>query len=167
MIFVGSYGHHVWGDKATSDDPSLIASFTDHPLYAPGMSTDDFMLKYTKHRRKREILAFNELVPHLKVAKGRLRLMTVVAKQDLWWPERRRVHEFYRAELDPMLDQVAKHCGTGAFRHELISASMALRNFTSPAGEQLKLTTSGYDQPLRLTNLKYFLEQLTSLLQEE
>jgi hypothetical protein len=86
IIHVVAWGHHSFGEL----------SYTQHRLYQPGMSADEFVAVYTAERRDRELAVLRKLEPHLAIANQKKTVMiTIVSKQDLWWNQRNQVKDHY------------------------------------------------------------------------
>jgi hypothetical protein len=139
-------------------------SFKEHRLFEEHMSQDDFMQAYLLDRQNRELELLDEIVPPLKVTKGRIWVLTLVNKQDLWWAERNSVQQHYvHGEYHDRIESVLSHKGNENFRHDYLSASLVVSNFRTESGETLALTAAGYDQAVRLANLDNFLTAVDQL----
>jgi hypothetical protein len=105
-----------------------------------------------------------QLTPHVVSSPGKLWFLTLVAKQDLWWPERTTVEDHYRngdhgAEIDKMTGQK----GHQMFRHEFALTSLVISNFETGTGERLRPNTEGYDHREHVRSLRRLFEIIEAL----
>lgn len=142
--------------------------YRDHRLYQAGMSTEDFMAAFLADMRRLELDGLREIAPHLKTAPGRLWMVTLVTKQDLWWADRETVRRYYtEGEYNALIEDVARARGDDNFRHDYLSASLVLTNFRTDQGEILASTVAGYDQGIRLANLNRLFDAVIALVSGE
>ena len=92
------YGYHTLGQ----------ISYKDHRLYRG--DKDDLVKAYLEDRRAEELAVLRQLAPHARLSRGKFWILTLVAKQDLWWPQRAEVEKHYRegeygAEIQRLLSQ--------------------------------------------------------------
>ena len=133
-------------------------------IYRPGMTKDAFMKAFLPEMRSEEIVAFKKLLPHFEAAPGRLRLITLVTKQDLWWDNRKRVEEHYmNGEYGNLVSGLARYRGTH-FDHSFVSCALNVLNFSTRDGQVLSKTTAGYDSTLWIANYNLVIEAIRSLL---
>ncbi len=91
-------------------------------------------------------------------------VLTLVTKQDLWWPDRALVESHYRSgEYRTLMHGVTEAVGKSNFRHELIFSSLVISNFTTGLGELLASTVAGYDQNLQAESLRRLWETIDAL----
>lgn len=74
IINVVSWGYHSFG-----------LSYLDTKY--PSTSEADFMAAYLPDRREAEIEIIKALTPRISDIKGKVQMITLVTKQDLWWSE--------------------------------------------------------------------------------
>lgn len=95
-------------------------------------------------------------------------MLTLVSKQDLWWPQRQEVEKHYRegpyrTELQKLVELV----NARQFRHETAFASLVINNFTSGIDEhhpeRLCPNAEGYDHPLQIQSLRHLFEVVDAL----
>jgi GTPase SAR1 family protein len=136
-----------------------------HEFYQSGMALEEFVIKYVEEQKKREIEVLKKLIPPLAITKSqKIAMLTIVTKQDLWWPQRREIQSHYeQGEYAQLIHQVTQEKGKQNFIHEYASASLVIENFNSGAKELLVTNTAGYDQPLRLVNFKNMLHRIEAL----
>ena len=157
IINVVSWGYHSFG----------AFSYKQSPLYQSGMTILEFLEIYTEERRKREIQVLKAIVPHLSVAdskKRKILLITLVTKQDLWWNDRLKIQDYYqKGEYEKQIQAISNKLGSSNFTHEYCSTSLVVENFVSGTNELLLPTTQGYDERLKFSNLRNFLNIIESL----
>ena len=143
VINVVAWGHHASGLERTQ-----------HRIYKQGQTDDEFRAAYMTDSREEEVKALKEIEPHLKATPGKLRMITLVTKQDLWWNTRKEVENHYRSgEYAKIIDEIEKHKGKANFSHEYASCALVEQNLRMADGFELALTTQGYDDALRVSNL--------------
>src|SRR5207247_5327479 len=86
IVFVGAYGYHSMG--------VIIGGWKKHKLYKGNKAR--FLKAYEKDRRFEELKVLRELAPHILACPARMWMLTLVNKQDLWWPEHEKAERFYR-----------------------------------------------------------------------
>ena len=122
VILVSANGYH-------SIAPN---SYKDHPLYAG--NKDAFMDALLTQSRAEEAVIVQRLVPHLMATNGKVWLLSVVAKEDLWFPERASVEQRLGAEFAALTEAVGKAKGAANFRHEAVAVSLLISNFVTNDG---------------------------------
>lgn len=156
VINVVSWGYHSSGIEHTR-----------HELYDPALTPEANLKAVLDHNRQEEISALRNLVPHLQAARGKIWMITLVTKQDLWSGQRHDVERHYKeGEYQDLLDEILGEKGTEGFRHTYFSVSLVPQNLITTDGTILAITTAGYDQPLRIQNLSDFLAGLSELLHQ-
>ncbi|MDQ2730926.1 MAG: hypothetical protein M3Y56_04650 [Armatimonadota bacterium] len=154
VINVVSWGYHAIG----------LRSYRDTKYFAEGMEEAAFFEQYAEDRRKVEIDFMRELVPRLKDAPGKLWMVTVVTKQDLWWPNRTEVLPFYEnGEYNEFIEEIRRNRGESSFPHFYVPASLLIGNFRTEAGELLAPNSSGYDQQLQMASVQKLMNKLDGL----
>ena len=157
VISVVCYGYH-----------SLAAvEYHKHKLYKKGITKEKFMDAYLRDRQEEEIKVFKDLMPQLKTAPGRLRLITLVTKQDLWWNDRYAVRDHYeKNEYSQLLSELKTHRGGAHFDHVYVSCALNILNFATYDGEVLKENTAGYDSSLWITNYNKVIESIRGIVEK-
>jgi hypothetical protein len=156
IIHVVSWGYHSFGE----------ISYTNHRLYQPGMTVEEFVEEYTKERRRRELDVLEHIAPQLSIADSKKTIMiTLVNKQDLWWQNRQLVKDYYmNGDYERVIQKIQNQRGAANFIHEYRSVSLVMENFVSGANELLVATTGGYDDRIKFANLEYLLGTIETLL---
>jgi energy-coupling factor transporter ATP-binding protein EcfA2 len=157
IINVVSWGYHSFGEL----------SYQQSSLYKSGITNQEFLKVYTEEHRQEELQALTKIIPHLSVAdskKRKILLITLVTKQDLWWNDRLKIQVYYqKGEYEKQIQAISNKLGSSNFTHEYCSTSLVVENFVSGTNELLLPTTQGYDERLKFTNLRKFLNIIESL----
>jgi hypothetical protein len=155
IINVVSYGYHSFG----------TLSYQEDPRYQSGMTANQFTNIYVENRRIREIEALQAIESSIKLAKGRkIMMLTLVTKQDLWWPSRAKVQDYYQnGEYNQVVNNIQLKRGTDWFQHEYASASLSIENFVSGIEEFLWPNSEGYDERLKISNIYKLFNIISSL----
>lgn len=152
IILLAAYGYHTLGRSSYKDDR----------LYAG--NKEEFIKVFLAEKRTDEIAVLRQLAPHLKLNRKRLWLLTLVAKQDLWWLKRSEVEKHYRdGEYGSEIRQILLQLNQQRFRHEFVFASLVIRNFVTGMGEKLKPNAEGYDHLLQVASLRHLIETVDAL----
>jgi hypothetical protein len=156
---VGVVNVVCWGYHSTQlEQPRLR-------IYRSGMPIEEFRDAYLAAMRAEELEALDSIIPHLSVAPGKLWMITLVTKQDLWWPQRNEVQDHYlRGEYAKRLEPVIRGKGETNFSHHLFSAALLKQNLVTGDGVCIAETAAGYDDPLRAANLNSFARGLNGLI---
>jgi hypothetical protein len=152
VVLLVSYGYHSLGRT----------SYKRHRLYKG--DDEAFLRDYLADRRKDELAVLERISPHLRAAPESVWLLTVVTKQDLWWPERDAVEPHYRAgRFGAAVEEIRQTRGAKNFRQELVLASLTISNFQTGEKELLKENTAGYDSQRQIQSLHQLLQTLDAL----
>jgi hypothetical protein len=153
VILLAAYGHN-----------SFMTSYKLHELY--GKNKERFVEDYCSAQRVEELAVLRQLAPHMMTSGGKLWMLTLVAKQDLWQPKHGEVEKHYRdGEYSAEIQKVVGQRGARQFRHELVFVSLVISNFLSGTGEPLKPNAAGYDQKMQVESLRRLFETLDALRQ--
>lgn len=152
IILVVANGYHMIGHR----------SFKTHPLFQGRQ--DEFFAKYLKEARLDEIAVVNRIAAALRLGTGKLWMLTVVAKEDLWWPDRQNVANFYATGdyADP-LTNLTRARGERQTRHEIIPVSLVISNLVTGQGEVLAKNVEGYDHQQQVKSIRRLFELLDAL----
>lgn len=136
-------------------------SYTELSDYKPGMTVSAFAEKYAELQRAQEIETLDAVASQLALAPGRLSLITVVLKQDLWWNDRRQVRAFYETGgYAEIVAGIRSRLGEQNFSHRTTSASLVMRNLVDGDGNVLRPTNAGYDEKIKLRHEHELLRML-------
>jgi len=98
------------------------------------------------------------------VSSGITITLTIVTKQDLWWPERNEVESHYTTgKYNSIIHGIRAQKGNENFSHEYLSLSNLINNFRI-GSKVYKETTQGYDQLLQLRNLENVLIRVEEMI---
>lgn len=137
-------------------------AYTMLPQHRPSMSPEETILAFAAHQREHDELEPLRRLAKLRPMPKRLRIVTVVGKQDLWWRWRAQVREHY--EAGPYHEAIeALRLGLDAthLHHTIWSASMVIKNMVDGEGALLLPTSEGYDEPRRAWHEMRLLEILS------
>ncbi len=156
VIVVNAFGYHTLANL----------SYKEHPLY--DHTKESFLTAYLEACRRDELTVLKRIVGPLTTAPGRMWLLSVVAKEDLWDSDTQLASRFYtEGEYANLLDTVSRTKGAVNFRHELVKASLVISNFETSKGEILRKNTEGYDHRHCVGSLRLLLEAINSLREWE
>ncbi len=153
VILLTAYGYHTLGE---------VESYKQQAVFTGSKS--DFLKAYLADCRAEELRILRQLGPYLQACRRSLWLLTLVAKQDLWWADRRTVERHYAAEYADEVRKVTEVKGGLTFRHETVYASLVISNFASGDGERLKANTAGYDQQAQVESVRRLVETVAALM---
>jgi len=141
---------------------SSLDSYKTHKLYKG--SLPQFLDAMREAERADELEVLKRLLPAFQLAKGKLWLLTVVVKQDLWWPEKDDVERHYRdgPYRDRLIAEAAK-LPAATFRHEMVFTSLTISNFRTAKNELLVPNAKGYDQLEQVRSLRKLFETVDAL----
>lgn len=156
--FVGIINVVAWGCHSIE----RLASYEEHGIYknwrsqypnAGHLSVSEFATMYLDLRRGEELEALEYIKPYIEASEGKVWMLTIVAKQDLWWDERYIVQNYYQnGEYDNIISSIVRKRGAANFFHEYVSASFKWQNLATDR-EILKATCAGYDEGIQRANL--------------
>jgi hypothetical protein len=151
IILVSAFGFHSLGDR----------SYKGHRLYKG--KKDAFLQALLKANRRDEIGVLSQLEPHITVNPRRLWFISLIAKQDLWWPNHTEVEKHYRESAYGTAIRRVLRQRAAAIRHEFVFASLLINNFATKANELLKPNSQGYDFGLQIKSLRQLFEAVDAL----
>lgn len=152
VINVVSYGYH-----ATPLSMSELRGKEDSvPVPFP---------RYLGDCRQLELELLREVAKLLRRHTKPFWMITLVSKQDLWWPERKNVERHYcGGEYSQVIEEIRKsHHATG-FQHEFFSAAVHSQNFYQEDGKLLQPTAAGYDDVIKYSHQKMLLEVVEKMI---
>ncbi len=152
VIVVAAFGCHTLSGLG----------YKSHPLYAGNKERCLEAFRTAKLEDERKVLDY--LRPALEDAPGKLWLLTVAVKQDLWWDRRPEAEATYLsgAWADALCEVGGKRGGK-AFRHETAFVSLVPANLEDPEGEVLFRTAAGYDMSKQADSVNALLGKLGAL----
>lgn len=134
-----------------------------HRSYTAGMTLKQFALAQAEEARNEELAVVQSLAQHLMLT-PKLWMITLVAKQDLWWNERQKVRSYYEnGPYNDAIQAISAQVGAANFRHEILSASLARCNRVDSDGTILQKVVAGYDDGVQTANLRQLLDTIVKL----
>jgi len=131
-------------------------------------SKDEFVTAYLAACRDDELAVLERVATAIQLAPAKVWLLSVVAKEDLWWADREQVGTFYgRDRCAELITRVTSARGAARFRHELIRTSLVINNFRSGEGETLAKNTAGYDHQQQAESVRRLFEAINALREWE
>jgi len=156
VIFVGANGYHTLARQ----------SYKAHALYKGDKAA--FLAAYLQANRAEELAVVNRVASAVRTAGRKTWLLSVITKEDLWWPDRQAVEAHYNTgEYAGVIASVASAVGQMNFRHEIVSAALVISNFLSGEGEPLARNVEGYDHRKQVESLRRLFEVLNALREWE
>ncbi|MGV2101264.1 hypothetical protein [Rhizobium sp. 21-4511-3d] len=128
------------------------------PEFSTGLTSDNIN-SYRSRRLADEQKALDEIVAHADLFKTKIKFITLVTKQDLWWPDRMAVRQHYQSEALPYQAAISKLrglLGANNFSHEIWSVSYGHFNHRTIDNHQIFSTAAGYDDNIQNSHLKRF-----------
>lgn len=153
VIFLAAYGYHSLG----------LIRWEEHPLAKKHKTRDEFLAAYLRRQRDEELSVLKEIAPSVRDRKGKLWMMTLVGKEDLWHEDPKVPKHYRTGAYGKQIRELEEVKGHGAFKHEPVFASLVISNFTSSAGQTLAPNRAGYDRTLQVKSLRRFIEVLDQL----
>jgi len=152
VVNIVSWGYHAFEDHSYKET-QYYRKLREHTNKE--ISKEQFLSEFLKRGREEDIVIIKELTPRLIDIKKDFWMVTLVTKQDLWWKERVEVHKHYtEGEYHTYITNITNHRRAPRFKHEYLSASLAMNNFTTPSGEIMIPVSEGYDQNIQKTHLR-------------
>ena len=157
IVQIAAYGYHSIGNISYKKD-----GVYDKPRHEDNI--EQFVSDFSETKRRDEVNVLKGLLPHIETASCKMWFLTVVTKQDLWWPFRKDVEGFYSTgEFGQQLQQLYEKKNRQTFRHEKVFGSLVIRNFETGFGELLQKNTAGYDHPMQVASVRQLIETLDAL----
>lgn len=124
--------------------------WTQLGTYREGLDARATFEAFAEQQRALELEPLERLL-HVEPHEGRVRLVTVVSKQDLWWRWRDRVRTHYdQGAYGEAIRRLEHQRGAGNVHHTLWSAAPIIKNLRDGDGSILLPCSEGFDEPLRL-----------------
>jgi energy-coupling factor transporter ATP-binding protein EcfA2 len=137
VVVICAYGYHSLGDYLNPQS---------HRLYQKD-APDKFLESFLAEGRAEEIKVVEHVAGSIAANQHPCWLLTLVAKQDLWWDQREAVEAHYReGNYGKKIAELQQKLNPKQFRHECVFTSQVIRNFESKDGQLIAKVASGYDQ---------------------
>jgi hypothetical protein len=155
VIVVSAYGYH-----------SRIGRYQDHALYQNNKET--FRANYLVSCRNTEIESLKILKQSILTNTKKCWLLSVIAKEDLWYSEKKQVEEWYLTDrYGSLIQSLMGQNGTRRLRVETVAVSLLIHNFRAENGEIVAKNVAGYDQRLQIDSIQRLLELIAGLVEWE
>jgi hypothetical protein len=153
IIYVTAYGFH-----------NLSTSFKNYEKAQKVTFHKDI---YLNKQRSYEIELLQKLIQPLKQSCKDIWMLSLTTKQDLWFPDRDEVYNFYRHEggYKSAIDEI-KGCRGNKFSHEYAFLSVVSRKFIDSEDNVIQTFSGDYDAKDRQKSLLDFLSTLEILLKK-
>jgi hypothetical protein len=154
IVLTVAFGHHSFS----------TISYKHHELYRG--NKDQFLADFLEASRAEEIRVLDYLRPALESLSGKLWVLVLVTKQDLWWSSRDEVRAFYADANGPWRTRFAAiEEANQSLKLRILTeyTSLVISNFVTDEGETLKKNVEGYDQQLQVDSQRRLLEALDGL----
>lgn len=154
VILVVDYGYHAIESERKKD----------HRLYERG-NAEAFLDTLLAAHRQEEIALLDKLLPVLKAVTGKLWVLVVVLKQDLWVADQADVVRFYQdGDWGTRMNEVRKALDGKPFYLHTAYSCLHIQNYTTGGGaEVLKRNTAGYDAARQRKSLAALFEAFDAL----
>jgi signal recognition particle receptor subunit beta len=121
--------------------------------------------EYLRRERRKELDQIRALLERLKGVQCRVKLLTIVNKQDLWWRTRVKVVNHYsKGAYSRPISNFANSRPKGSFTHSIKAVSLCPINLRTTDGEVLAETCSGYDLEIREIYFGHLLAELKQIV---
>ncbi len=160
VILVNSWGYHALG----------AISYKEHVLWEANPAKREFLAKFLEHCRQDEIEILRRVGENIKKSPGKVWLLSLVTKEDLWWNKRSEVLDHYQAETGGYGSAVAEiqsAKGNRDFRAEFQSTSLVISCFRTGLDEELAKNLAGYGQPEQSASFQRLFRCLEGLIEWE
>jgi hypothetical protein len=127
-----------------------------------GASRNELLERFLEERRNAETQRLQFLLSQLEGIGRPLWMVTLVTKQDLWWPDSEKVHAHYSdGEYGKAIngfERLMKQRKLG-FSHHFVSVSQTHQNYETKVEGDLVLTAAGYTLKRHLESLSNAIER--------
>ena len=157
VVLFNAFGHHSIG----------VPSYRLTRVYrnaGRNLSPAEFSEVFAETRRAQELDVLNRIAAGPPPAGERFWLLSVVTKEDLWFPRADEVRAFY--ETGPYGEAAADlgaAISSANFRHEVVYCSLKIQRLRDPAGDLLVPNAAGYDPDLQEESFARLLRTLDAL----
>lgn len=157
VILVTAFGYHSLSN----------ISYKEHRLYDRNKGIDQFRNDYLAACRTDEVECLRKLSPFIQACRKKLWLISLVAKQDLWFADPNVERWYADGAYGQLTAELSQMKAPDAFRHERLGASFLISNFVTYYDEVLKKNTEGYDHRCQIEALRRVIELIDGLRQWE
>lgn len=126
------------------------------------------MERNTARQRDEELRVLSQLLPYIRSSTRKLWLLTVVTKEDLWYPDQQAVQSHYSdGPYGDAIRGLIAEKGSQRLRAESLMASLVIGNWTTAENELLVKNAAGYDHRLCIASIRRIFECLHGLIEWE
>ena len=152
IIHVTSFGYH-----STNIDIKALREGNE--------TSNTTTLRYLGDCRRKEIEIANDLCARLKKHNLPIWMISLVAKQDLWWNEKNIVEKHYKeGDYFKAVASLAVAHTVPGFRHEYFSVALHSQNFSDGSGTLIHPTTGGYDDAIKYSHQEKLLSMINGFV---
>ena len=151
IVLVSAHGYHSLGEGA------------GNACGVTKQKKDVFLRALLKSNRLDELAVVHQLLPHLQVNPAKMWFVSLIAKQDLWWPIHAKVEDYYRDGAYGVEIRSTFTQKPALLRHEFVFASLLIANFATRNNVVLKPNAEGYDYPRQIQSLRRLFETIDAL----
>ncbi|MCP5533434.1 MAG: hypothetical protein H7A48_09695 [Akkermansiaceae bacterium] len=134
------------------------------------MSKDQFVEIYLEERRKDELEIAKRVAAVAECSTGKLWILSVVSKEDLWINARGEVDNFYKGEgtaYSEIFRVLGRAKNAKEFRFEHVSVCMSITSLETGRSEKLRPNSEGYGTPQQAKSLENLIKTIGSLVDWE
>jgi hypothetical protein len=107
-----------------------------------------------------------DLINSIQIIQKPLKMITVVAKQDLWCEDQSEIAGFYeKGNYARTISEIQAIKGTENFQHEFVYASLTIQSLRDKTDKKIILNTAGYDLIEHIKSLNQLIETIEKLSQ--
>jgi hypothetical protein len=151
VIFVSSYGYHSFS----------VASLKQ---IKPGLAKEKALDEFIRQGQAEEVEMVKRLSPFIQASPRKMWSLTLVTKQDLWYPNRLEVESHYQTgEYAKGMERIVAAKGGQQFRHDVHFCSLVISNWVSSAKETLRKCVEGYDHKKQAESVRRLFEVVDAL----
>jgi hypothetical protein len=155
IIFVSSYGHHSFS----------VASFKQ---IKPGLSKEKALEELIRKGQTEEMELVKRLAPFIRTCPKKMWSLSIVTKQDLWYPDRVEAERNYRdGEYAKEIESIVAVKGDQNFRHDVLFCALVISNWVSKSKETLRKCTEGYDHKQQIESVRRLFEVMDAMREWE
>ncbi len=156
IVNVVAYGYHSFRDLQLSD----------LSVYEDGMTKEETMRAYTSLRREKKLDVLRYLKTRVQDAPGDIWMMTLIAKQDLWWDERNVVLNTYESgPYNQVIREIEEAKGLKSFTHTVSSGCFIIQNMRDKNDVVVASRPDEYDEVVKLGHLAHLRQRFDELIQ--
>lgn len=155
LISIVSYGYNSL-DSVTYADLRKESKKT---------TKEEVIRNYLRLERKKELDLVEDLVEQLRDVPGKIQVLTIVNKQDLWWTARMKVRRHYiDGGYRAAISRIAQGRPKGSVSHVVKEVCLCRMNLKTADDVIVAPTSAGYDAAIRELYFTHLLAALKQLV---